>query len=234
MAFQDTQAALNSPLAGGGADFSALNNYYGSKASQPLTAIGTNAMLTQNAADYAYKQQADAIARANAIADAKTKIATLQAQADPKNFQQVKNKSGGYAFFDGAGNPISLGDYVKATGADMGKILADSTDPRDQQFVKDYSQLEGLLQASAKGTDAYNKALDAIDKESPGAKAVLQTMKPADLLKQFNQTYSVYTGYGNDLPNARPDVPAVTDGFLGIGNKPAYTPTLYQQIAGKL
>lgn len=55
-------------------------------------------------------------------------------------FTRVPNESGGYSFFDGAGNPVTPQEYALNTGKYVNQVLKGSQDMGDQDFLLDYDQ----------------------------------------------------------------------------------------------
>ena len=88
-----------------------------------------------------YEEKMAAIAREDAKNAAQAKIDSL----NPKNFRMDPAEDGGYNFYDGAGNPISVYDYARATGARPEELLKDSQNPNDQKFVRDHAVVQSLV-----------------------------------------------------------------------------------------
>lgn len=88
-------------------------------------------------------------------------ISNQLAAASPSNFSKKASPDGGYNFFDGSGKPISLSQYIQATGNDPATVLKGSTNPGDINYVNDHTVLEKvgqfLLSGDLSGLQKYDK-----------------------------------------------------------------------------
>lgn len=119
--------------------------------------------------------------------DVKQQSQKLQDQAEGKGYQQVPKADGGYTFLDPQGNEISAFQYSRATGKSTDSILADSQNPIDQQYTRDYNNLQDFLDATMSGNE---KARQAYYEQNP----VLKNLSPADVLSKFRQAYPTVYG----------------------------------------
>ena len=145
------------------------------------------------------KQRDAAAAKEAAINRLKQEMQSTKDAVDPKNFQKVQKEDGGYDFFDGAGRKISIQQYAQATGQRATKILSDSENNLDRQYLADYKNLNELLNATAQND---TKKLESMYKENPGLKESIKGLKPDDLVRQFRQAYPNI--YQMDNVNASP------------------------------
>lgn len=121
-----------------------------------------------NVADVNEKRAANE-ARISAInADTQEKLRQADAtKDDPKNFQRTPSEDGGWNYFDGRGNPISVNDYAKARGERITDALKDSQNPQDTEFLHEYDQTKKLGQVMSSGSQAD---LDKLYKDNPDLK----------------------------------------------------------------
>lgn len=67
--------------------------------------------------------------------------------ASGEGFVKQPKADGGFDFFDPYGKKITVHQYSSATNSDPVKVLADSNNSRDRQFVADYNHVQTLANA---------------------------------------------------------------------------------------
>jgi len=95
----------------------------------------------------------------------KQKMQELEDRADPKKYQQVKKEDGGFDFYDGAGTPITVKQYADAQGKRVADVLKGSDNSSDIAFVRDYADMEDLMNAVYRGD---LKKIVELNKAHPG------------------------------------------------------------------
>lgn len=112
------------------------------------------------------------------------------AMKDPRNYRVVPKEDGGFDFFDPEGKQVDIATYAKITGQNPVDIIKDSKNPIDIQYVQDYNNLQGFMEAvtsqDTKKVDAYvanEPALEQYRKNKGGLH---------NLLEQFQQNYQRY------------------------------------------
>lgn len=137
----------------------------------------------------------DAAAEEARIFDTKQQIGDIADKADKSKYRRVKKDDGGFGFFDPTGKEISAYDYAIATDTVPSKVLEDSENPIDQQYLEDHNNLQEFLSA------VYNKD-DVAKEEYYNANPDLRSLSPAEVLKRFKQAYpTVYAQGGFTGPN---------------------------------
>lgn len=107
----------------------------------------------------------------------------IKDKMDPNKYQARKDREdGGYSFYDPEGNAIDINRYASATGANPAKILADSDNPFDRQYVNDYSNTRDLITAIQNGDSDTINAYKAENKN-------IGTMKPEDVMRELIRKY---------------------------------------------
>lgn len=81
-----------------------------------------------------------------------------------KGYTKAYNKSGGFDFLDPDGNKVSPFEFALANGVPLTQALQGSYDPRDQQFVEDYSAMSDDL---ANGRYDNNTAIQKLAQDYP-------------------------------------------------------------------
>lgn len=152
-----------------------------------MAAIGSNA-VTKGAA---YN---DAVAVANAkaaqAAELQRKQQLVADLSDPNKYQQLPKEDGGYTFLSPNGKEISAFDYSRITGKSIDSILADSQNPIDIGFNKDWANLNDYLDAWYQGDkDKVKQFQDA----QPELKSITD---PQDIVNRFRQAYPTVFGQG--------------------------------------
>lgn len=159
-----------------------------------------------------YDEKMAAAARAEAQAQAQAKIDEL----NPKNFRMEPADDGGYNFYDGKGDKISVYDYARATGARPEELLKDSNNPNDQKFVRDHAVVQSLVNAMVnQDTQAigvlrsqYMYTDDQGNKVDPIGTMLDQyrNKTPQDMIKDFrNHWGSMYGGKSSTNQNGQTD-----------------------------
>lgn len=187
--------APSSPLG----SFPELQQFYRIGFQLPQSMGGLSSLTARDQQAEEQRQRDAAVAKEAAINKLKQEMQNTQDAVDPKNFRKVQKEDGGYDFFDGAGHKISIQQYAQATGQRPTKILSDSENSLDRQYLADYKNLNELLNATAQND---TKKLESMYKENPGLKDSIQGLKPDDLIRQFRQAYPNI--YQTDNVNANP------------------------------
>lgn len=146
------------------------------------------AQNAQAQADFAKKQQ---------IQDLSDKATALKNAGDPSKFQRIGKADGGFDFLDGAGNPITVQQYAAAKGTSPSKVLANSDNSVDKQYVAHYKLTQSLVEALVNG-DA--KARDKIFAANPGLKEATHGLTGQQIVQQFQQAYPQVYGGGTQAP----------------------------------
>lgn len=134
-------------------------------------------------------------------ADAAAKLAA-QKEADMSNFKAykiVKKGDGGYDFYDPNGQQVDIATLAQRTGVKPSDVLADSENPIDVQYVNDYKNLQGFIQAVLSGD---TKTKDAYVKAKPELKKFNNKNGINDLIMQFRRSYQRYYTPRSVDPNA--------------------------------
>lgn len=128
--------------------------------------------------------------REAADAARKAQMQKIQDKLDPNKYQARKDRpDGGYSFYDPDGNLIDIKRYSQVTGLNPAKILADSDNPFDRQYVNDYSNTRDLITAVQNGdTDTINSF--KAENQNIGA------MKPEDIMRELIRRYPHIYGGG--------------------------------------
>lgn len=170
---------------------------------------------------------------ANALANQATQtVADQKAAAAAKkksDYQRIKKKDGGYAFFDPSGKEISAYDYANGVGKNPADVLADSENPIDIGYQQDYKNLQDYIGAklnSKQDSQAASQAKQIEDQVRQAHGIDLSSLNPQQLIDQFKQAYpTVYGGHrpgveaGSVLIGPRPSATSLdlTGGGAGIG-----------------
>lgn len=139
--------------------------------------------------------------RQNAAASAKVEAdAAAQRKADEQDASKaqmiMKPDHSGYYFYDGTGKQLNINQFSLLTGKRPDEILADSDNPRDQQFVNDYKTMKAISNAWVNGDTQTLQKYRAAD-PSKFNTIVSQYKTPADMVKGFMSFYSDYYANGN-------------------------------------
>lgn len=120
----------------------------------------------------------------------KAQMQKIQDQLDPSKYQRVRSKDGGFDFFDPEGKPIDIKRYAQVTGMNPSKILADSDNPFDRQYVNDYQNTRDLITAVQNGDTDTISTFKAENQD-------LGSMKPEDIMRELIRKYPHIYGGGN-------------------------------------
>jgi hypothetical protein len=158
--------------------------------------------------DYARKLQ---------IQNLSDKAQTMQDQGNPAKYQKVGKADGGFNFFDGAGNPITVQQYSQTKGTTPKQVLANSDNSLDQQYIAHYKLTQDLSNAIV-NNDA--KARDKIYKANPGLQQATKGLTGQQILEQFIKAYPhVYGGNGPQTP-----LQSLGQDFGGAPPTPSFSP----------
>jgi hypothetical protein len=168
-----------------------LAQYYKSAFQLPLSQAGVRALSGQATVTEEQRQF-----------DTKRKLSQAQ---EGGGYKQVARNDGGYGFYDPDGREVSAHAYARATGKNVGEILADSENPIDIGFREDYRNLQDFMQAAMGGD---REKLDAYYEQNPA----LKELSPQEVLNRFRQSYpTVYGGTNRGTPVGRTFVPSLYD-----------------------
>lgn len=150
-------------------------------------AFGGNA---SNVADTEEKRAQNEARIAEINRDTNEKLRQVEAEKDnPKNFQRVPAEDGGWNYFDGRGNPISVNDYAKARGERVTDALDGSQNPEDTEFLNEYNETKKLGQVMSSGSQSD---LDKLYKENPALKERVDKLGVktfSDYVQLFQKAY---------------------------------------------
>jgi hypothetical protein len=123
-------------------------------------------------------------------ADTAEKLRQADAEKDnPANFQRVPAEDGGWNYFDGRGNAISVNDYAKARGERVTDALKDSQNPEDTEFLKEFNETKKLGAVMSGGSQ---DDLDKLYKENPALKERVDKLGVktfSDYVQLFQKAY---------------------------------------------
>lgn len=112
-------------------------------------------------------------------------------------FKMVKKPDGGYAFFDADGNQLSAFEYAQAMGATPDQVLADSENPIDIRYRKDFEELQNYISSLGQ----YKSNPDARDYVDTTNAAVLEAtgldlskVNAQEVIEKFKQAYPTVYG----------------------------------------
>lgn len=135
----------------------------------------------------------------------------IQDKLDPSKYTMRRKEDGGFDFIDPDGNLIDINRYSQVTGQRPADILKYSDNPFDQQFVNDYNNTKGVIDAIQQGdTDtlqAYLKDNANID----------PNMKPEDLMKELIRRYPHIYGAGQYADSIKNNGNSIFRYNLGLG-----------------
>lgn len=171
------QTVLNSSSSGTPATaYPELQKYYDINFQLPLSNSGVKALAGETKVR---NDQADF--------DTAQQVQRLKDQAEGKGFTRKPREDGGFGFYDSVGNEISAYQYARATGKTAYEVLNDSDNPIDQQYARDYANLQDFMDAALSGD---KETLNAFYKENPSLKGA----SPSDVLKKFKAAYPTVYG----------------------------------------
>lgn len=191
--------APTSPLG----DFPELRNYYASSFKLPAAQAGGNALSNQAGIMEGNRREQETYAREQEAARLKARNKEIEDLSDPKKYQKILKEDGGFDYYDPTGKKITLKQYSLVVGKQPKDILKDSENNLDKQYLRDYDDLQALLNAS------YNGGLDKLLKkwekdraDNPEAIDKIKLLRsgkllPEDVTKQFMSAYpNVYSDEG--------------------------------------
>ena len=113
---------------------------------------------------------------------------------DPSKAYMKLGEDGRYRYYKGNGEAININQFSLMTGKRPDEILADSENPADQKFVRDYQTMRAFTDAWINGDNDTLKRFRASDPKR--YEQLLSTYKsPNDMVKAFRNYYTDY--YGN-------------------------------------
>jgi hypothetical protein len=133
-------------------------------------------------------------------AQADTAVAQQKEAAKKKNYQRVKKKDGGFAFFDPDGNEVSAYDYANALDKNPSEVLADSENPIDLGYQQDYKNLQDYINSklNAKFDEKSRTKAEKIEQQIRDNYGIdVNKMKPEELIERFKQAYPTVYGRKN-------------------------------------
>lgn len=187
---QQVLAGIKGGNTNAGTGDAAVNNFAAASFTDVLNKQGTGLGNLAGEVAQQEKEAAEAARRAQAQ--------KIQDKLDPNKYQAKKDREdGGYSFYDPEGNAIDINRFSQVTGLNPSKILADSDNPFDRQYVNDYQNTRDLVTAIQNGdTDTINSYR--------AENAELGKMKPEDLMRELIRKYPHIYGngqYGDSYKN---------------------------------
>lgn len=159
-----------------------LSSYFKAAVMDPIVSGGLAGGAVAGSQAARTKEEQEEAAR-------KQRLADLQNKADPENFRKERKADGGYAFYDPEGNEISINDYAAVTGQRRVDILSDSENPVDQEYIRDWQNMNELAQAFY---DNDQGVIQQFTQANPN----LKDMKPRDFMSELIKKYPHIYGYG--------------------------------------
>lgn len=153
-----------------------LEKYYNLNFQLPLSNAGVKVATGQAEAQNSQREF-----------DVKQQAQKLQDAAEGKGYQQVPKADGGYTFLDPTGKEVSAFQYSRATGKSTDSILKDSQNPIDQQYTRDYNNLQDFLDVSMSGD---KEALKTYYEQNPA----LASLSPQSVIQRFQEAYPTVYG----------------------------------------
>lgn len=140
----------------------------------------------------------------------------LDAKDPNKAMMKIREDGVGYDFFDGTGKQININDFSMLTGKRPDELLADSNNPRDQQFVADYNAMRNISNAWVNGDTETLAAYRQADPEKFN-ELVSKYKSPAEMVSAFTEFYQDYYGPGEsqDRPRFSPGDPRSGENVYG-------------------
>lgn len=174
-----------------------LANFMNVNFQNAATSGPTQGLIGTQARDAANQEQMAAEARANAVADLKDKLQQAKDMQDPSKFSIQKAQDGGLRYFDPMGKPISLSQYTQVTGKNPSDILKNSDNMLDKQYVNDYKNMEGIVNAFANGDKGFLDKLDPATKQKIQGYGNNDQERMTNMMNAFRNLYpNVYGGSG--------------------------------------
>lgn len=180
---QNAIAAINNPNTSAGTGDSVVNDFSRAAFQDVLNRGGQGIAPVANAAAAEEERAAEAARQAQ--------IQALKDKLDPGNYKAAKDREdGGFSFYDPDGNQIGIDKYAAVTGVNPADILSESDNPFDLQYVNDYKNTRGLVEA------VQNGDRDAIETYK-SQNADVGKMTPEELMRQLIKKYPHIYGNGN-------------------------------------
>lgn len=203
------QGSPDSPLG----SFPELQKLYSSSFQLPQSSAGTKAQAAQTDTTV-YNQQAQAQAAQD----------NAKALQDPSKYTQVQTADGGFKFFDPTGKEISAQDYAIVKGTTPSKVLADSQNPIDIQYQKDYGDLQNYIRNKAAKDDptaqANAAATEALVSKNYGINLAKES--PQQVIQTFMAAYPTVYGLHTTGPQGTnaflPNNSALKNASAGAGS----------------
>lgn len=187
--------APTSPLG----DFPELRGMMDVRFQNASKAGSMQALGSQRTIEEENRRRAEAAAKQAQMQELQDKLETEKSMQDPKNYQKVAKDDGGFDFYNPKGERISVSEYARVTKAPPSKVLADSENNLDRQYIQDHKNLNELLNTISSGD---TKKMQKLYDDNPGLKESISGLKPDDLVKQFRQAYpNIYGENGEGAMN---------------------------------
>ena len=140
----------------------------------------------------------------------------LDAKDPNKAMMKIREDGIGYDFFDGTGKQININTFSQLTGKRPDELLADSNNPRDQQFVADYNAMRTISSAWVNGDTETLAAYRQADPEKFN-ELVSKYKSPAEMVRAFTEFYPDYYSVGESADRNRfsPGDPRSGDNVYG-------------------
>lgn len=169
----DTNAGMSDP---------AVNAFARSAFVDTLNDKGKGLGALASEVDQQEKQAAEAARQAQ--------MQKIKDKLDPSKYRAEKDREdGGFSFYDPDGNQIGIDRFSAVTGVDPAKILAQSDNPFDLQYVNDYTNTKKIVTAIQNGDVDTLNDFRAENKD-------LGRMKPEDLMRELIRKYPHIYGNG--------------------------------------
>lgn len=166
--------------------------FYADQVDTGVGAATGRTAVVQGQQDEAKRRQAFEASQRAAAAEA----AKIEDKLDPSKARMVPKDDGGYDFYDGSGEKINVFRFSRLTGARPDEILKDSYNPRDQQFVQDYSTLRQFTSAWANGDNETLSKMRAADPDTFN-RLVTEYQSPSEVIAAFRGQYAEYFSDAN-------------------------------------
>ena len=113
---------------------------------------------------------------------------------DPDKAYMKLGEDGRYRYYRGDGSQININQFSLMTGKRPDELLADSENPADQKFVRDYQTMKAFTDAWVNGDNDTLKRFRASDPKRY-EQLIRKYKTPGDMVKAFREYYTDY--YGN-------------------------------------
>lgn len=153
----------------------------------------------------ANQEEADAKMR---LQEEQDKLAAAEQAAkdatDPTKYRKIDKDDGGYDFYDPTGKQIDIKQFAAGTGQHITDVLKKSQNPADQEFVKNYTNVQDLVDVMQRGN---KKDLDKLFKKDPSIKSDYELLKKnlgrdpddRDVVKAFRSGYGKFFDTQNQV-----------------------------------